>query len=173
MRGVTAFIIVVAFLHSGCSVFEPVPARSLPIVKAGMPEQVSELRKSPYVYLLTFPDRPIPDLYLTVLEECNLAETLSGNATTRQLFIGLKQLSIENQKRLKVGDRTIFRSVARARLEEVPLTVVSYSLRDKDCVRDYVSWFPWETTQPLLEDMLSPLDTMLEDYLSHSDGLPI
>ena len=164
------FLLLIACSLSACSVFQEVPARSLPIAPVSDGDSVSELQKTPYLYYLSFADKTLPPLYVTLLEECEITESLTERATTRQLFIGLEDLTIKEQSRVQVGSDTLVRSLAHARMEDIPLTVISYSLRKKDCVRDYVSWIPDQPIESIDQDILEELYFKLEQFLNASSS---
>lgn len=126
---------------------------------------MEELQRSPYLYRLQFQEEALPSLYVTLLEECSLADTLGERATTRQLFIGLKDLAILEQKRITLKGQSVVRSLAEARLEDVPLAMITYSFRNQDCVRDYVSWIPNADATAIQPELVKALYSKLEQFL--------
>lgn len=77
---------------------------------------------------------------MTAIKECEQKKIPSPLVATRQLLVGLKDIRIESQENTTVADRPALRTQVKARLEEHPLDLLTYTLSYDNCVYDFVLW---------------------------------
>jgi len=77
---------------------------------------------------------------MTTLEECDEDLRISTAALTRQLFVGLQNMEVKEQKTVREKDPSILLSVLNGRMEGVNIYIKSLSHKDSGCVKDMVIW---------------------------------
>lgn len=83
-------------------------------------------------------------IFFTGMYECRAK--LKGNeaALSRQLYVGFENLRIIDQASLP--DISALRVVASSTIDDIHLSLVSYSSRDNNCITDVIFWTPDLTT---------------------------
>ena len=134
--------------------------------------------RDPYVFKTTLPpahqqDAPQQELFFTAIEDCSVGENVSKVGAARQLFIGLSDLQILEQEEYTVSSPTGsthkgLRSVVSAKMDSEPLSIMSFSLRRGECVRDYVAWKAAPTQSSVDGSIMGQAErTLFQRYLDH------
>ena len=140
--GIWTLSIVIAAAAAGCSFFGgssdsslellPVPAAA---VRAANSAALSESE-------LAYCRSGATDVCFAVFRQCDLSPRVGGLATTRQFFIGLRDLSIVSQEQQQVLGFALLRTEANARLDHTALHLTIYTQRRSRCSIDLAAWAP-------------------------------
>lgn len=139
----TGLISGVALLVSSCSLLGNTTVESVTLPANPSLEQISfeQISSSPNLYRKRGTSiNGEYSVYMTAIKQCEVAEALSSIATTRQLLVGLRDIKVERQESTHLAGNRALLSVLDATLDGVPLKIALYTLRDQDCVTDYVIW---------------------------------
>lgn len=104
------------------------------------PFPLEEVSKDPRVYRIKDPSLGEKKVFFTVIKECPVKEDRTLFATTRSLFIGLEQLNIFRQSELQFENLLLLKSEATAVVEGNRISLLVFSERTQDCVRDLLVW---------------------------------
>ena len=152
----------ILFALSSCALFSGPSSTSLPLQNADTAGW-KELQTSPYVYEIS--NGSSGSTFLTAIKECEQKKQISPLVATRQLLVGLKEIRIESQETTTVAKIPTLRTQVRARLEDRPLDLLTYTLSHERCVYDFVLWrtpqLQSEGSAELLND-----DTLFAKFLS-------
>lgn len=144
---------------SSCALWSE-SSTSLPIPLDNYTGAWRQVQESPYVYEHT--DELDRRTFLTGIRECEGARPRSPAEAARQLLVGLKDIRIEERQEVKLSDMPALRSRVRAKLEDRPLELLTYTLTRDTCVYDFVLWQPVdETSEPMaVEPLLERADVV-------------
>ncbi len=138
---------------TSCSIFsEKYSAESLKL-ELILPEswpaswKISQIDDEPYLYKILIKDPELKNeaqkyspTYALSLQECGVGKNASAGATTRQLLVGLKDIHIIRKETFNYNDQRIFYKESTAKLDEHDIKLISYTLREKNCVKDSIIW---------------------------------
>ena len=79
-------------------------------------------------------------LFATILEDCAIPERYTFQATTRQLLVGMTNMSIISQTPLLSGSTKTLHSVVRGSIDAEPVLLSLFTSRKGGCVTDLVIW---------------------------------
>jgi hypothetical protein len=83
---------------------------------------------------------PTGDVFLTEMRDCTIPEKFSYQATTRQLLVGLTDLTAIKQQAVELGARKVLRSLFSATLDADKVLVATFTFREGRCVTDLICW---------------------------------
>lgn len=134
--------IVIFCLHClGCSFGRTRSAESIDLGNLKSLEDptvtIEQINRSPHTYRITTNHSP---LFLTALKECGYSDRVSSLGTTRSLFVGMRDLQIINQTKIELNGRDFLHSILLASYNDTNLNINTFSMREGDCVSDYVIW---------------------------------
>ena len=165
----TAYILALC----SCSISNPIKANSLVLPKGPLDSQSSyyleEIDQDPYLYKIIdhSGNAQTPPSFVTAVKQCGgVGRTTSTTATTRQLLVGLSDISIKRQAPLVVAQNKVLFSLLQARLDNKDLTVLSFSSRDDHCVTDLVAWNQTKYNDPLIKYLTSANEDQLSSWAS-------
>jgi hypothetical protein len=137
----TATVCVVVLSSLGCSVSITDSSRSLPLSSSALSRASScqpvETMEEAIVYGCKEGGL---DVFLTVVQDCDVKEKFSHRATTRQLLVGLSSLRVLSQEAVPIGSGKALRSVVAGILDVDPIYLSTFTLRNGSCVTDVVVW---------------------------------
>lgn len=136
----TILLVVVPFSLTSCSIFSGNKIDSLPVSPIdGV--TLSEVSEDPFLYKLAVTDGDNSrDLFLTRIQECGVKDSTPSVATTRQLLVGFSNIDLRSQDYVPLNGRNILRSNLSAKLDDKPVSLTCYTVRDSGCVQDVLFW---------------------------------
>lgn len=152
MRSVPALAL---FSLLGCSLLDPADhTESLTIESNGdttVSCTLSQVQSRPFVYQCGIPeaDKPETKVFATVVRDCTIPEKFTVQATTRQLFVGLTELSVLKQSGIDLDGSRALLSIVKAQLDATEVSLVTVTRREaasggEACISDLVVWRPWD-----------------------------
>lgn len=113
---------------------------------------VSSLSSRPFVYrcTVTVPGTDTPsDLFATIVRDCSIPEKFTTQATTRQLLIGLTDITVVKQSGVDIATHRALLSLVRAQLDATPVALATITRREQvtsgvACISDLIVWRSWE-----------------------------
>lgn len=79
-------------------------------------------------------------LFATILEDCSIPEKFTFQATTRQLLVGMTDMSIVSQTAVSAGATKQLHSVVKGAIDAAPVLLSFFTSRRDGCVTDLVMW---------------------------------
>ena len=130
----------------------------------------SELGEHLYQVMIQGPGKRSP-VFVTAVEECPIPLSRTPLATTRQLLVGLDNLSLDGSEKIQLNARPATRTRARASLDDTPLILVVYTVRNQDCIRDYVTWYQSSPASMEYDQMVdAPIEALLGTLLAEESS---
>lgn len=102
--------------------------------------QLERVSSDPSVYLVKDSTLGERKVFVSVFKECPVKKDRDLTATTRSLFVGLEQLDITKQSAFQYQDSTILESEATGVVDGQPISLLVYSERTNNCLRDLLLW---------------------------------
>lgn len=138
-----------------------------------LPPEISleEVSKDPHLYKLRYEkDESISPWFMTTLKECGLKKSGTLKASARQLLVGLKNLSIQDQKKVEMNRIPLVLSLAEATLDNTPLLLASYSVLKGDCSLDLIVWGnkgeDVKTAQEFFDKKVTPISPQIQSNIT-------
>lgn len=95
----------------------------------------------PHLYRIVPRSDGVPNpTYLTVLRECGRRKKVNYAGLTRQLFVGLRKVTVEEQVERKIAGKPVLVSRIRALEEGEPVEFWSFVAHRDSCIVDVVFW---------------------------------
>lgn len=131
---------------AGCGLlsFKSSPSSASVRLSADAPWSVVELQKDPYLYRISDPSGNATGFYFaTALHECGVRRDRSLVAVTRQLLVGLRDISMLKQHVVDTADgRGMLVSLLDAKLDDANLRLAINTMERDGCLLDLVLWGP-------------------------------
>jgi len=147
---------------AACSLLRPPPIESLHVEKEPAAEGMQLLQRNPYLYKV--PDAAGSPAFFTAIEDCRGRSESPLQSLTRQLLVGLRRPHIVSQQEVRIGSLDALRSFVRAEYEQRQLSVVSYTINDAGCLRDYVFWL--QDDGSAAESRMARFDELVRHFLA-------
>jgi len=135
--------LLIATVSLGCSSgSRPAPPAIFELSSSTLSEtkecsNVNTVRGASHVTRCTTPNG---NIFLTEMRDCSIPEKFSYKATTRQLLVGLSDLTALKQQAVELGERKVLRSLFSATLDADKVFVATFTFREGDCVTDLICW---------------------------------
>ncbi len=128
------FLISCSFSRSTTTLSTPA------IITENAPFELEQVSSNPSIYLIKDSALGEKRVFVSIFKECRVKEGRDLTASTRSLFVGLEKLDITGQSAFQYQDSTILESEASGTVDGRPVSLLVYSERTKDCVRDLLVW---------------------------------
>jgi hypothetical protein len=92
-------------------------------------------------------------VFVTTVKDCSLAEKLTFQTTTRQLFVGVVGMQVVSQAPVSLGATHALQTVVTGTIDAEPVMMSSFTFRDGKCVDDIILWQGTKSAQPPLEQV--------------------
>lgn len=159
------FTFIAALLLSGCSFGSGRVADSLKIARTDRHSNwsIERISESPNVYRRSDPTEQGYSLFMTGIKECPIKEGRSSVATTRSLLVGLTDLRLRRQEEVSLNGAPALLSIIEAHFDGRPIALALYTIREQDCVRDYIAWLVTKDgSEKTVKDISIELETELD-----------
>lgn len=155
-KGLLLILLLIPLLFS-CSFSSSHNSSFISLPNKQLPYQLELLSKDPEVYTVVDPIIQGEKVFLSLVEECSKKQPIPLEATTRQLFIGIRELTIKKQSEEKIAGHSFLFTRASGNLDNANVELLSVSVATKDCVRDALFWTTKEAQNE--KDLLSVFQT--------------
>lgn len=92
-------------------------------------------------------------LYVTTVKDCSIPEKFTFQATTRQLLVGVMDLTVMSQTPIAFDSSKALHSVVHGTMDVDPFLMSIYTFHQNDCVTDLVVWKGSSREKPSNEDV--------------------
>lgn len=154
--------LVLAGILSACSFGPSKISKSLEIEPKASEVLAGELvGENPYIYQISIGS---DKAFLAAFRECGLKSNVKVLATTRELFIGLKDLHITEVSELPGSQAPLTLARAQASFEDTSLSLISISRREAECVYDITLWtnFTEVNFDLIIQDIQNNFDLLIK-----------
>lgn len=158
------FLILPAVLVlSGCglwtAVFPNLPESQSKALSAPRANWLKQLSTSPALYQVQAEGEPI---YLTLIETCDSIKKLNPEASTRRLFVGLRDIEVMHQESFEVRGSTVVSASVEASYDQEKISLMTLSAWENNCLFDLALW---TKGGPGSQQHLSPLRKTLLGWI--------
>jgi hypothetical protein len=114
---------------------------------------------------------------VTTVKDCSIPEKFTFQATTRQLLVGVMDLTVMSQSPVAFNSSKALHSVVHGTMDVDPFIMSIYTFHQNDCVTDLVVWKGSSKEKPSTEDtnafaaVSSSLAQRLVPQLVHAGNL--
>ena len=135
----TSFLMLLATL-TGCSSGSSTPPVSVPLT----PPQVAEVKcdkqrssHGPNIYTC---QSDLGPMFVTTVKDCSLPEKFTFQATTRQLLVGVMDLTVMSQEPETLNSVKTLHSIVHGPMDVDPFIMSIYTFHQNECITDLVVW---------------------------------
>ena len=147
-----SFLLLTAVLP-GCSGGSTPPPVSVPLSESGLHElaKCDTLRgsNSPRIYRC---DSDADKVFVTAVKDCSIPEKFTFQATTRQLLVGVMDLTVISQEPALVNSTKTLQSVVHGTMDVDPFIMSIFTFNDRRCVTDLAVWKSSSSSKPSQEE---------------------
>jgi hypothetical protein len=91
-------------------------------------------------------------IFVTTVKDCSIPEKFTFQATTRQLLVGVMDLTVMSQDPVSFNSHKALRSVVHGTMDVDPFIMSIYTFHQNECVTDLVVWRESSRQKPSSED---------------------
>lgn len=91
-------------------------------------------------------------LFVTTVKDCSIPEKFTFQATTRQLLVGVVDLTVMSQDPVTFNSLKALHSVVHGTMDVDPFIMSIYTFHQNDCVTDLVVWKGSSRQKPSMDD---------------------
>lgn len=91
-------------------------------------------------------------MFVTTVKDCSIPEKFTFQATTRQLLVGVMDLTVVSQDPVTFNSHKALRSVVHGTMDVDPFLMSIYTFHQNECVTDLVVWRGSSRDKPSAED---------------------
>ena len=148
-----AILIVCLTTLAGCSSGPGNPPVSVPL-SAPEVREVAKCSREPDRYGTNIYKCPstLGSLFVTTVKDCSIPEKFTFQATTRQLLVGVMDLTVMSQSPVSFNSSKALHSVVHGTMDVDPFIMSIYTFHQNDCVTDLVVWKGSSKEKPSIED---------------------
>jgi hypothetical protein len=165
MRACLQFLLIfpAAFALSGCglwtAVFPSLPESQSKALSAPRANLLKQLSSSPMLYQVQVEGEPV---YLTLIETCDSIKKLNPEASTRRLFVGLRDIEVLHQESIEVRGSPVVTTSVEASYDQSQISLMTLSAWENNCLFDLAFW---TKGAPGSQQRLSPLRQTLLGWI--------
>jgi len=106
-------------------------------------------------------------VFVTTVKDCSIPEKFTFQATTRQLLVGVVDLTVLTQNPITFNALKALHSVVHGTMDVDPFIMSIYTFHQNECVTDLVVWKGSSRTKPSPEDTskFSDVSTAIAQHL--------
>lgn len=176
-RPALALLVLCLMTVAGCSSGPSNPPVSVPLPSPELRE-VANCSREPDRYGTNIYrcQSSLGPLFVTTVKDCSIPEKFTFQATTRQLLVGVMDLTVVSQGPVTFHSLKALHSVVHGTMDVDPFLMSIYTFHQNDCVTDLVVWKGSSGQKPSVDDTetfsneSSSLAQRLVPKLVHTDG---
>ena len=140
-RGASTSFLALSILFTGCSVSDAPPPKTVSIPSSTTLEssRCEKTGKGGGIVLYRC-ESEVGPLFVTTVKDCSIPEKFSFQATTRQLLVGVVDLSVITQEPTAFDSRKALNSIIHGMMDVDPFIMSIFTFKEKECVTDLVLW---------------------------------
>lgn len=140
-RGASTSFLALALLLTGCSLSDAPPPKTVSIASSSTLENSRcEKTSNGGGIVLYRCESGVGPLFVTTVKDCSIPEKFTFQATTRQLLVGVVDLSVISQEPAAFDSRKALNSIIHGMMDVDPFIMSIFTFKEKDCVTDLVLW---------------------------------
>lgn len=148
----TSFLLLVATL-SACSSGPANPPVSVPLNSPQIQESAHcEKQRGDHGANIYECESDLGPLFVTTVKDCSIPEKFTFQATTRQLLVGVVDLTVLTQEPMTFSSLKALHSVVHGTMDVDPFIMSIYTFHKNECVTDLVVWKGSSREKPSPED---------------------
>jgi hypothetical protein len=152
-RWASVSFLVISGVLPGCSGSSTPPPVSIPLSESALHElaKCDTLRgsKNPRIYRC---DSDTDKVFVTAVKDCSIPEKFTFQATTRQLLVGVMDLTVITQEPALVNSTKTLQSVVHGTMDVDPFIMSIFTFNDRKCVTDLAVWKGFSSSKPSQDD---------------------
>jgi hypothetical protein len=151
----TSFFILVALASApltGCSSGPANPPVSVPLNPPEAREVQCEKQRSlhgPNIYQC---QSELGPMFVTTVKDCSIPEKFTFQATTRQLLVGVMDLTVISQEPQTLNSVKTLHSIVHGTMDVDPFIMSIYTFHQNECITDLVVWRGSSHGKPSADD---------------------
>ena len=139
-RGASTSFLALSILIAGCSGSSTPPPKTVSIASSSTLENSRCEKTSNGGGNLYRCESGVGPLFVTTVKDCSIPEKFTFQATTRQLLVGVVDLSVISQEPAAFDSRKALNSIIHGMMDVDPFIMSIFTFKEKDCVTDLVLW---------------------------------
>ena len=140
-RGASTSFLALSILLTGCSISDAPPPKTVSIPSSSTLESSHcEKTGSSGGIALYRCESDVGPLFVTTVKDCSIPEKFTFQATTRQLLVGVVDLSVITQEPAAFDSRKALNSIIHGMMDVDPFIMSIFTFKEKECVTDLVLW---------------------------------
>ncbi len=151
-RGASTSFLFLLVTLAGCSSGPSNPPVSVPL----NPPEVREVKcakqrsaHGPNIYVC---ESELGPMFVTTVKDCSIPEKFTFQATTRQLLVGVMDLTVISQEPETLNSVKTLHSIVHGTMDVDPFIMSIYTFHQYDCITDLAVWRGSSTGKPSVED---------------------
>lgn len=147
----TSFLLLIATV-AGCSSGTSTPPVSVPLNQPEVREVRCEKQRSvhgPNIYQC---QSELGPMFVTTVKDCSIPEKFTFQATTRQLLVGVMDLTVISQEPEVLNSVKTLHSIVHGTMDVDPFIMSIYTFHQNDCITDLVVWRGTSRLKPSTEE---------------------
>ncbi len=135
----TSFVLLLATLI-GCSSGTSTPPVSVPLNQPEVREIHCEKQRGAHGPNIYTCESELGPMFVTTVKDCSIPEKFTFQATTRQLLVGVMDLTVISQEPENLNSVKTLHSIVHGTMDVDPFIMSIYTFHQNDCVTDLVVW---------------------------------
>jgi hypothetical protein len=135
----TSFVLLLGTL-AGCSSSSSTPPVSVPLSQPEAREVSCEKQPSAHGPNIYTCKSELGPMFVTTVKDCSIPEKFTFQATTRQLLVGVMDLTVISQEPETLNSVKTLHSIVHGTMDVDPFIMSIYTFHQNDCITDLVVW---------------------------------
>jgi len=135
----TSFVFLLATL-AACSSGTSTPPVSVPLNQPEVREVKCEKQRGSHGPNIYQCQSELGPMFVTTVKDCSIPEKFTFQATTRQLLVGVMDLTVISQEPETLNSVKTLHSIVHGTMDVDPFIMSIYTFHQNECITDLVVW---------------------------------